>query len=1302
MKITYIRFRILGWLLCLCMVVSLLPGVSLRARGAETIKDAAGFDENGLSSDGSSFQPAPEVEGVYRISNAGQLLWFAQLVNGGNTAANAQLTADITMDGISTWSIMQTYGGIFDGNGKTISGLNCNAGLADGQKAGFVRLLTGTVKNTTFRNCSVFQQDGTGCAVIAYNNSGTIGSCMVVDCEVQLGNYSGLALIAGKNLSGAVIENCGIVGGNVTRRFSGINNQAMASITQQNSGTVKNTFAYGFHLNNNSSNLGALVYSGNAPLNSYYYYSGENVFDSSIENIPMTAEQFACGEVGYLLGDAWGQDLASHTYPVLNSKEVYKYLSCDGTTSLYTNDAAMDGTTSIHDFSHNGFCTLCDGFAPAEGSGTEADPYKISTPGQLYWFSAVVNAGYGSTPRYRAAYGVLTNSITVNENVLTADGKLNSSASFRSWTPIGNSNSGFTGTLDGKGFTVSGLYYNDSTSCVGLVGCLSGGTVKNVGVTASYIDGGGRTGAVVGSNENGGTVDGCYNTGIVYSLGEKTGGVVGSNYNGTVTRCYNTGTVNSISSATGGVVGHNYGTSVISNCYNTAPLDGYMVGGIAGRNNQDATVTNCYNIGTVTGSGYAGSVVGTTQQNATVLNCYYLDTSAHAGESGGDVPGATEAVTQDRFASGEIAYVLGEAWGQKIGTDSYPVLGGEKIYLGYTTCDEAQTAPVYSNDANASQTKPAHSGGVANCQRGKICTVCGAEYGEPDLDNHADLRYQDKYYYIHIATCSGCGVTYEEDHTMDQSAGKCQHCDRLAAASTTIGSTTQYYFYLGYAVEALKNATAEDKALITLVRDSTTSYYYQLVESGVFTIDLNGLGFTSGGNSSATLILRGGDVTIIDSKGTGRLYGSLCGAQVHGGASLTLTGGDMKSLNFLRVFDGGRVVISGGTFSRTYEDGWNITDEAGTGDITLTVGENGMGPTFVNGIKVKGTTLEKILGEGMAYRQNGKQVTLTPGQTEITGGDVTVEKACSHGDGTGFDENGICRFCGASIPFAEISSHTLSLTGNIAINYYMRLSPAVLADPTAYMHFTMANGQTHKIPVTEGMETVQNGTTYYVFTCEVGAKEMTDNVLAQFFYAGGATEIDTYSVKAYANRLLSISRDEKLLGLITAMLRYGATSQLQFGYHTDALADSGLAPVDYSKIPVDVPATTRPVGTESVKYAGATLILNSETTLRFYFETSLPADTFTVTYEGQPLAVQTLDQRFYVDIKDIAAPYLDEDFTVTLNDGVETVDITYSPLSYCASVKKNPQGLHSETLVNVVTALYLYNQASDAYFGSQA
>lgn len=58
--------------------------------------------------------------------------------------------------------------------------------------------------------------------------------------------------------------------------------------------------------------------------------------------------------------------------------------------------------------------------------------------------------------------------------------------------------------------------------------------------------------------------------------------------------------------------------------------------------------------------------------------------------------GNSSAKTAEQFASGEVAYLLGEAWGQAIGTDAYPVLGGAKVYKGYASCTATEMS--YANE----------------------------------------------------------------------------------------------------------------------------------------------------------------------------------------------------------------------------------------------------------------------------------------------------------------------------------------------------------------------------------------------------------------------------------------------------------------------------------------------------------------------------------------------------------------------------------------------------------------------------
>ena len=276
-----------------------------------------------------------------------------------------------------------------------------------------------------------------------------------------------------------------------------------------------------------------------------------------------------------------------------------------------------------------------------------------------------------------------------------------------SWTPIGTSSQPFTGTLDGDGHSVSGIYINSEADYQGLVGYLgSGGALQNLGVKASYIKGGNAVGSLCGRNS--GTLTNCYNSGSVAG-NSSVGGVCGRSY-ATVSNCYNTGSVEG-NDYVGGVCGNNY-YATVSNCYNTGNVEGNnYVGGVCGYNYGD-TVSNCYNNGNVTGTGdYVGGVCG--RNDATVTNCYYLTGTATGGINGSDAAGQAEAKTETEFASGEVAWLLqgeqeGQVWGQTIDRDDSPVwqTEGNKVYkLTLQNGEEANA--LYANSGNFTLPAPA-------------------------------------------------------------------------------------------------------------------------------------------------------------------------------------------------------------------------------------------------------------------------------------------------------------------------------------------------------------------------------------------------------------------------------------------------------------------------------------------------------------------------------------------------------------------------------------------------------------------
>ena len=364
---------------------------------------------------------------------------------------------------------------------------------------------------------------------------------------------------------------------------------------------------------------------------------------------------------------------------------------------------------------------------PQQGDGTENNPYQISSAAELYWFAGLVNGNENT-----AACAVLTNDITINEGVLDAGGTTLSSTPQYKWTPIGSSyDNRYTGTFDGQGHTINGLYANISSNndtYVGLFGCIGNGKVKNVTIDDSYLSGNCNNtkavyaGGVCGKNVNG-TIENCHFIGVVYgnaieNSNAYVGGVCGKNDvaldgNASITDCSSSGTVSGSGNSglsiayVGGVCGENdanSGTATITYCYSTGAVSSSgsgeffsnaYVGGVCGRNyahSGTASISNCYSSGNVTatstgtyGNAYAGGVCGRNYAHsgtASISNCYWLKSNSSSATNGiGNGNGEATEKTADQFASGEVAWLLNQGqengpWRQNLGDSggAFPVL----------------------------------------------------------------------------------------------------------------------------------------------------------------------------------------------------------------------------------------------------------------------------------------------------------------------------------------------------------------------------------------------------------------------------------------------------------------------------------------------------------------------------------------------------------------------------------------------------------------------------------------------------
>ena len=395
-------------------------------------------------------------------------------------------------------------------------------------------------------------------------------------------------------------------------------------------------------------------------------------------------------------------------------------------------------------------------------------------------------------------------------------------------------------------------------------------------------------------------------------------------------------------------------------------------------------------------------------------------------------------------------------------------------------------------------------------------------------------------------------------------------------------------------------------------------------------------------------------------------------------AGVSITGGDQEVTYGNATFTlSGTVAKAGTTGTGSWKWTSSDTGVAEIGEITGIVTVKKTGQTTVKAVYESATTI---------------------GEATIT---LTVKKKTNaYTDNIG----------------AQFYGYSLSLDGNIGVNFYMELDDSVISDDTAFMRFSLPNG-TSDVYVKDikdtanGTETI-GGKTYYIFRCEVNAMNMTYAIKAQMHTGTGENEKIgeeySYSVKDYADYLVEHKDDKaeftNAVPVVKAMLNYGAYSQIYFNHAADALANANTDTVaeaekDVSSVTAEMINKPYTGGTnvfENVTFTGVDMVLRSETVLRMYFTNKTGSELTVTAPKG---TVEQSGETIVVSFANIKSYELDNDFTVTLSDGSNNGSISYCPLTYCYNVlKRGTEGGMSAELQNVVRSLYLYNKAANEYF----
>lgn len=259
------------------------------------------------------------------------------------------------------------------------------------------------------------------------------------------------------------------------------------------------------------------------------------------------------------------------------------------------------------------------------GTGTETDPYIVTTAADLAEIATRVNAGTeaAGTIFPNGNQGYANQYFLMNADIDLSD--------YNPWIPISIPGQMiFFGHFDGGNHTITHLTTDFSTTNAnqGLFSVIgANASVSNLSIKESDIIGGYYTGAFVGACGEGSKVSNCHNYCDVTNQGYYTGGITGASW-GTIENCTNDGT-HVGTDFIGGIVGDFYGT--ITGCSNTGDVIGATsLGGIIGYSanvsmNHCSSSDNIYGI--YSSGAYCGGVAGfVTNYNSdnTSANCLYF------------------------------------------------------------------------------------------------------------------------------------------------------------------------------------------------------------------------------------------------------------------------------------------------------------------------------------------------------------------------------------------------------------------------------------------------------------------------------------------------------------------------------------------------------------------------------------------------------------------------------------------------------------------------------------------------------
>ena len=286
-------------------------------------------------------------------------------------------------------------------------------------------------------------------------------------------------------------------------------------------------------------------------------------------------------------------------------------------------------------------------------------------------------------------------------------------------------------------------------------------------------------------------------------------------------------------------------------------------------------------------------------------------------------------------------------------------------------------------------------------------------------------------------------------------------------------------------------------------------------------------------------------------------------------------------------------------------------------------------------------------------------------------------------------------------------SASLSLLDEIGLNYYLYLPETLLADSGAYLLFDGPNGE-KQVPLTDGIVKTDGSRRYSYF---LYAKQLQEEVTVRLFTGDGeqadlylndaaGTKVGSegyfYSVADYLDSIAVSDESSEMKALAAALEDYGLAVKRLFAAPGETVPS---VQTDLSAITAESTSTYRLISSgtpeDGFTLSGATLLLESTTTLRVYYSSAGPVS---VTLNGAPAEPQAKGNARYINVAGLKPTDFATAHTIRFGDyeiACSALTYAYSVLSYYPESDTSEQ---AATLRDVARTLVRYHQTAVAYF----